>query len=106
MEGSEINKDKSEQVKAHSKFTQVPKLGDDSPELVLPGTGLFALKPKGVQFIVKATLASPFGLLSIPGVFLDIWFHPRVPDCFAVIAAVEAAVKVEYGLLASFTPQR
>jgi len=77
---SKINEGKSEQVKAHSEFTQVLELGDDSPELVLPGEGLFALKPSGVQFFVKETLTTSFGLLSIPRVFLDIWFQPRVPD--------------------------
>ena len=77
-------------------------MGDDPPELVLPGEGSFALKSKGVQVFVKETLSTPFGLLSIPWVFLDIRLQPYVPDCFAVLAAVKAAVKVEHGIIGKF----
>ena len=102
MAGPEINKGKSKQVKAHSEFTQVLELGDDSPKLILPSQGLFALKSKGVQVFVKETLATPFGLLAIPWVFLDIRFQPRVADCFTVLAAVKAAVKVEHSIVGEF----
>src|SRR5262249_21122270 len=53
-------------------------------EFILPGKGAFNSKAQFVERVIKEALAPPFGLLSVPGVLLDVRLQPCVEDTLAI----------------------
>lgn len=71
------------------------KAQQQSFEFVFPGKDTFDGGAHCVNRRIEKTWASAFGLFSVAGIFLDVRFHPRGENMFAIRFAIETCVEIE-----------
>jgi hypothetical protein len=64
-------------------------------EFVFPGKDAFDGRAHRVNRGIEKTRASALGVFSVARICLDVGFHPRVENVFAVCLAVKACVEIE-----------
>lgn len=64
-------------------------------EFVFPGKDTFDGRAHSIHRRVEKAWASAFSLFLVARICLDIGFHPRVENMFAIRFAVEARVQIE-----------
>ena len=79
MKIPKIYESESDEVECHGKASFIVKLSSDSPKLIFPGEGSFALVSESVSLLIKEAFASSLGIFSVSDILLDIGFKPGVP---------------------------
>jgi hypothetical protein len=74
MKIPKINERESDGVECRGEASFVVKLSSNSPKLIFPGEGSFALVSENVSLLIKEAFASSLGIFSVSDILLDIGF--------------------------------
>src|SRR6266852_6770823 len=66
-------------------------------EFILPGKGAVHAEAQLVERDSEEAFASPFGLLAVPGILLEVGLQPGSEDTLAIGFAVKARSQIEHG---------